>query len=71
MEDVVLQTFAVSVLTEKPGGPLRHTLCVVEASGLDVAEARVLHRLTKAGHLIRGLLSRPTHLTEEELVHPS
>ncbi len=67
----MLQSFAVSALTEKPAGKLRHTLCIVEASGLDVAEAKVLCRLTEAGHLIRGLLSRPTEITEEELVRPS
>ena len=61
----MLQTFAVSALTEKPLGTLRHTLCIVEASGLDAAEARVLHRLTEAGHLIMGLLSRATELAEE------
>ncbi len=67
----MLQSFAVSALTEKPAGTLRHTLCIVEANGLDVAEARVLCRLTEAGHLIRGLLSRPTRIPEDELVHPS
>ena len=61
----MLQSFAVSVLTEQPGGTLRHTLCIVEASSLDAAEARVLHRLTQIGHVIRGLLSRATSLTDE------
>ena len=64
----MLQTFAVSALTEEPAGTLLHTLCIVEANGLDIAEARVLHRLTEAGHLIRGLLSRPTQISEAELV---
>ena len=61
----MLQSFAVSVLTEHPEGSLRHTLCIVEASSLDAAEARVLHRLTQTGHLIRGLLSRATALADE------
>ena len=61
----MVQSFAVSVLTEQPEGTLRHTLCIVEASSLDAAEARVLHRLTQVGHVIRGLLSRATVLTEE------
>ena len=63
-----MQTFAVSALTEEPAGTLQHTLCIIEASGLEVAEAHVLHRLTDAGHLIRGLLSRPTEISEAELV---
>ena len=67
----MLQSFAVSVLSERPEGILRHTLCIVEATGLDVAEARVLHRLTEGGHLIKGLLSRSTYFTEDTLVRPS
>lgn len=61
----MLQSFAVSVLTEKPVGTLRHTLCIVEADGIDVAEARVLNRMTGAGHLIKGLLSNPTQLARD------
>ena len=67
----MLKTFAVSALTEKPAGTLRHTLCLVEASEVDVAEARVLHRLTEAGHLLRGLLTQQTENTEWELLSPS
>ena len=61
----MLQSFAVSVLTEHPEGSLRHTLCIVEASSLDAAEARGLHRLTQTGHLSRGLRSRATALADE------
>ena len=60
-----MQSFAVSVLSERPVGVLRHTLCIVEANELDAAEARVLHRLIQAGHLIKGLLSRSTQIAEE------
>ena len=60
-----MQSFAVSALTEKPEGILRHTLCIVEASSLDAAEAHVLHRLTQMGHLIKGLLSRASGLVDE------
>ncbi len=61
----MLQSFAVSVLTEKPPGDLRHTLCIVEAGSLDAAEAHVLHRLTQVGHIVRGLLSRAAILNGE------
>lgn len=67
----MLGSFAVSVVSEKPEGVLRHTLCIVEAGGLDAAEARVMHRLTEAGHRIKGLLSHAVQLAEEVLVTPS
>ncbi len=60
------RTFAVSVLSEKPEGVLQHTLCLLEADEIDVAEARVLARMTALGHLIRGLLSRSSQLCELE-----
>ena len=61
-----MQTFAVSVLSEKPEGVLQHTLHLLEAEELDRAEARVLARLTSSGHLIRGLLSRSSELDDHE-----
>ena len=67
----MLGSFAVSVVSEKPEGVLRHTLCVIEAGGLDAAEARVMHRLTQAGHRIRGLLSHAVEIAEEALVTSS
>ena len=66
-----MQSFALSVMTEKPDGALGHVLYVVEASNVDAAEARVLNRLTEQGFRIRGLLSRSTALSEASLARPA
>ena len=58
----MLQTFAVSVVSERPDGNLVHRLHIIEADNIDTAEGRVLARSLKSGGRIRGLISRSCEL---------
>ena len=58
----MLQSYAVSVVSEKPDGRLEHLLYVIEANSIDAAEGRVMARSLKAARAIRGLISRSCEL---------
>ena len=58
----MLQSYAVSVVSEKPDGRLEHLLYVIEANSIDAAEGRVMARSLKAGRVIKGLISRSCEL---------
>ncbi len=58
----MLQSYAVSVVSEKPDGHLEHLLYVIEANSVDAAEGRVMAQSLTAGRMIRGLISRSFEL---------
>ena len=61
----MLKSYAVSVVSEKPGGALEHLLYVIQANSLDAAEGRVLARTLKAGRVIKGLISHACDLADQ------
>ena len=58
----MLQSYAVSILCEKPNGVLEHVLYVIEAGSIDAAEGSVMARSLQAGRVIRGMISRSCEL---------
>ncbi len=58
----MLQSYAISIVSETPQGALEHRLYVMEADSLDAAEGRVMARALKAGRVIKGLISRSCEL---------
>ena len=59
----MLQSYAISLLCEKPDGDFEHLLYIIEANCLDAAEGSVMARSLQAGRLIRGLISRSCELS--------
>ena len=59
----MLQSYAVSLVSEKPDGNLEHFLYVIEAGTIDAAEARVLSQSLRAGRIIRSLISHVCELS--------
>ena len=66
----MLQSYAVSLVSERPDGNLEHLLCVIEAENIDAAEGRVLARSLRAGRVIKGLISHACHLTAHPVLPP-
>ncbi len=64
----MLQSYAVSVVSEDVDGALQHVLLVIEASSLDAAEGRVLAQSVKAGRRVKGLLSRSCELPGQRVL---
>ena len=61
----MLQSYAVSIVSQRPGGELEHSLHLIEASGIDAAEGRVLGVVLSAGRLVKGVLSRSCALNDQ------
>ena len=59
----MMQSYAVSLVSENPDGALEHILYIIEANSLDAAEGRVMARTLRAGRVIRGLISHACTLS--------